>query len=268
MNTRAAPSLSESPSGNVSEPFDRWISALEARHLAELTPAEVARALRALSYAYVERRRQISRGGALSGAGKRAAFALFYGPLHYVIVRHIGLELAGATGRAPAVSTIVDLGCGTGAASAGLCRAWTTPPEILAIDRHPWALEEAAWTFRTLGLKARTRRADMTAFAPSDGRAAILAAFSLNEMAASDRDLLLPRLLARAARGDALLIVEPLARGAAPWWNKWADLVGESGGRADEWRLRSALPPTVARLDRAAGLRHDELTARSLSINF
>jgi len=250
----------------VSEPFDRWISALETRHLAELTPSEVARALRALSSTYVERRRSISRG-ALSGAGKRAAFALFYGPLHYMIVRHIAMELGRATRRTPTARTIIDLGCGTGAASAAMACAWTPPPDVLAIDCHPWALEQAAWTFRAFGLKARVRRADMTAFIPPDGRAVILAAFALNELPAPDRDLLVPRLIARAARGDALLVVEPLARGAAPWWNKWADVVLQSGGRVDEWRFRCALPPVVARLDRAAGLRHDELTARSLSIN-
>jgi hypothetical protein len=38
------------------------------------------------------------------------------------------------------------------------------------------------------------------------------------------------------------------------------------GGRADEWRFRAELPPIVAKLDRAAGLDHRELTARSLWI--
>ena len=69
--------------------FDNWLSALEARHFADLTFPEVARALRALSSAYVERRGRWQAGAALSGAGKRAAFALFYGPLHYPLVREI-----------------------------------------------------------------------------------------------------------------------------------------------------------------------------------
>ncbi|MBA3888795.1 MAG: hypothetical protein H0X67_24180, partial [Acidobacteria bacterium] len=58
-----------------------WLEALEGRHLSDLTPAEVARALRALSSCYVERRSKLARGGALDSAGKRAAFALFYAPL-------------------------------------------------------------------------------------------------------------------------------------------------------------------------------------------
>jgi hypothetical protein len=69
--------------------LEAWVQALEARHLADLTFSEVSRALRALSSAYVERRARLSSGAALSGAGKRAAFALFYGPLHYLLVKHV-----------------------------------------------------------------------------------------------------------------------------------------------------------------------------------
>src|SRR5580765_6632098 len=68
---------------------ERWLQALEARHFSDLTFQEVARSLRALSSTYVERRGGIRKGAALSGAGKRAAFALFYGPLHYLLVREI-----------------------------------------------------------------------------------------------------------------------------------------------------------------------------------
>ncbi|MBI3490996.1 MAG: hypothetical protein HY047_04275, partial [Acidobacteria bacterium] len=77
--------------------FDAWMAALEARHLAELTFSEVSRALRALSSTYVERRAKLEEGAALDGAGKRAAFALFYGPLHYRLLRHIVRALPGAT---------------------------------------------------------------------------------------------------------------------------------------------------------------------------
>jgi hypothetical protein len=50
----------------------------------------------------------------------------------------------------------------------------------------------------------------------------------------------------------------------APWWNRWRQRVEDAGGRADEWRLHADLPPIVAKLDRAAGLDHRELTGRSL----
>ncbi len=175
------------------ERFDRWVRALEARHLADLTFPEVSRALRALSSAYVERRHRLVRGGALAGAGKRAAFALFYGPLHYLLVREIVRVLPAATAAA---STLVDLGCGTGAAGA----AWASVcdrPKVIGIDRHPWALAEAIETYRAFGLSARTERVDVAiARLP---RAAILAAFTLNELGDAARDALLPRLLDRAS---------------------------------------------------------------------
>ena len=39
-----------------------------------------------------------------------------------------------------------------------------------------------------------------------------------------------------------------------------------AGGRGDEWRFRVELPAIVTKLDRAAGLNHRELTARSLCL--
>src|ERR1043165_1302158 len=95
--------------------FDAWLAALEARHLSDLTFAEVSRSLRALSATYVERRQNISEGAALAGRGKRAAFALFYGPLHYILIEQIIRALPGATDT---VSTVIDLGCGTRPAGA------------------------------------------------------------------------------------------------------------------------------------------------------
>src|SRR4030095_473040 len=51
------------------ERVTRWLRALEERHLSNLTAAEVARALRALSSCYVERRAKLATGGALETAG-------------------------------------------------------------------------------------------------------------------------------------------------------------------------------------------------------
>jgi hypothetical protein len=61
-----------------------------------------------------------------------------------------------------------------------------------------------------------------------------------------------------------VLIVEPIARAVAPWWGEWSRRVTSLGGRADEWRFRIPLPAVVAKLDRAAGLDHREITARTL----
>ena len=61
-----------------------------------------------------------------------------------------------------------------------------------------------------------------------------------------------------------MLLVEPLAGFVAPWWKSWQRTIESAGGRADEWRVRAELPPIVAKLDRAAGLNHREITGRSL----
>jgi predicted RNA methylase len=243
---------------------DQWLRALEERQLANLTFHEVSRALRALSSTYVERRRRLAEGAALAGAGKRAACALFYAPLHFLIVRRIAAEIHDA---ASGPKLLVDLGCGTGAAGAGWAMERRSITRVLAVDRHPWALGEAAWTYRQFGIDAGVRRADVATLRLPRDRAAVLAAFTINELSDSARQATLETLIERAAGGSQVLIVEPVAKRAAPWWNEWRDRFERAGGRADEWRFRSELPPLVAKLDRAAGLDHRELTARSLWIN-
>jgi hypothetical protein len=242
---------------------ERWLSALEARHFSELTFQEVSRSLRARSATYVERRDRIREGAALAGAGKRAAFAVFYGPLHYLLVREI-VQAIGAGSEPP--PTLIDLGSGTGAAGAAWAEACAVKPQVIGVDRHPWALAEAAHTYREFALRARTVRADAPSVALPKPPAMIVAAFTVNELDDEGRGVLLPRLLDHASRGDRVLIVEPLARAAAPWWRRWADAFTSAGGRTDEWRFKADLPPLVAKLDRAAGLNHRELTGRSLYI--
>jgi hypothetical protein len=105
--------------------------------------------------------------------------------------------------------------------------------------------------------------ADITSAALPKSPAFLVAAFTLNEMAESSRSKLLERLLARGRQGDRLLIVEPVARFVAPWWDEWSDRIIEAGGRADEWRFTVELPEIVRKLDVAAGLDHRQLTARS-----
>ncbi len=240
--------------------LDEWIRALEVRYLADLTFPEVSRALRALSSAYVERRSRLSRGAALSGLGKRAAFALFYGPLHYLLIRHIVRALPGAAAVRQAV---IDLGCGTGASGAAWATSVAARPKVVGIDRHPWTVEEARRTYRHFGLDARVhlgdlRRADL----PSSG--SVLAAFTLNELDDRSREAVLPRFVTRRAGGGHVLVVEPLGRFVAPWWNRWRRVFEDAGGRADEWRVATELPAIVHKLDRSAGLNHREITGRSL----
>jgi hypothetical protein len=253
--------VTEPESGTPADPVDAWLTALEARHLADLRPVEVARALRALSSAYVERRDRLSRGAALDGAGKRAAFALFYGPLHFLLVRAIVRELGVA---APGIDLIADLGCGTGVAGAAWALECTPHPRVSGIERHPWAADEARWTCRALGVEADIRCGDLTRVRFPARASAVVAAYTANELPDEARTALLREILAAHGRGTRALIVEPIAKSALPWWPEWAAAVRAAGGREDEWRFPIALPGITGRLDRAAGLDHRELTARSL----
>jgi magnesium-protoporphyrin O-methyltransferase len=120
------------------DPFAAWLDALEKRHLRDLTFAEVRRALQALSSLYVERRGRLASGAALESAGKRAAFALYYGPLHFLLVRAIVRALGAAVAR-PA--RVVDLGCGTGAFGVALLEMGAS--RVTGVDLSPASIDLA-----------------------------------------------------------------------------------------------------------------------------
>ena len=239
--------------------FENWLAALDERHLADLTPSEVTRALRALSSCYVERREKLASGGPLDSAGKRAAFALFYSPLHFIVTREIVRMLGAADG----VTRVLDLGCGTG--SAGAAFALEANARVEGVDRNAWAVEEAKRTYRDLGLNGRasTGTIQRTTIRGERGLA-ILASYAVNELPDQDRAALLPKLLEAHARGARVLVIEPIARRPNPWWVGWKEVVEKAGGREDEWRFKTPLPPRQRALAKAAGLNPQELTAKSL----
>ena len=242
--------------------FDQWLAALDERHLANLTPAEVTRALRALSSCYVERRDKLARTGALDSAGKRAAYALFYAPRHFLVIR----EIVRALDASSAARRIVDLGCGTGSAGAALALE-AGRARVEGVDRNPWAVAEANWTYRMLGLSGRAVVGDLLRNLPTAARGdAIIASYAVNEIPEASRQALLPQLLAGHNAGASLLIVEPIARRVNRWWEGWRTAFSAEGGREDEWRFRVALPARQRALAKAAGLDPQELTARSLYI--
>lgn len=243
--------------------LDEWLRAAEQRYLAELTFPEVTRALRALSSCYVERRGKLADGSALDGAGKRAAFALFYAPLHALITHRVARALPAPL--APG-TRLLDLGCGTGAASAAWALAAASSIEIEGFDRSAWAVSEAPWTWRACGVRGRATRTDVARLRLPRGPHACLAAFTINELPAETRHAVRGRLLAAAHDGHPVLIIEPLAGAVAPWWTEWVDAFQQAGARAAEWRFPAQLPDIVARFDRAAGLRHHELTARTIYV--
>jgi SAM-dependent methyltransferase len=222
--------------------------------------------VQALSSLYVERRGEGNLAvRALDGAAKRAAFACFYAPLHFLTLFHaLRGEPLGAAER------VVDLGCGTGASGAAAALALAADgraARVLGVDRSGFALGEARRTLAALGVRGSLRRGALPAALPPLGAGDVaLSAWCANELSDAERDALLDALVRGAERGAAVVVVEPLATGAAPWWPRFVGALGPLGGSAREARVRIPLPPFLARLDRAAGLDHRELGARLLCV--
>src|SRR6187549_2639335 len=135
----------------------KWLAALEERHLANLTKQEFTRAVRALSARYVERRGQLPDRSPLDSAGKRAAFALFYAPLHLLTAE---LALSRMDVRTD-LTALVDLGCGTGVCGAAWALLHETAPSLTGVDNNAWAIDEARWNWRTMGLRGQAVRGDL-----------------------------------------------------------------------------------------------------------
>ena len=260
------------PAGLV-DPVDAWVRSLVERHTRAFTRSEFLKSVRALSARYVERRADLPGRSPLDSPGKRAAFAAFYAPLHLITVQAVvrALDLTGSR-----VSAITDLGCGTGAAGAGWALACQVRPQLTGVDRLAWPLGEAAWNWQALGVTGRTRRADIPDVIEElargfrhgrpvrdSGFGALLLGWAVNELDTSARHRVLQALVTLAAAGTAALIVEPIARGATPWWPEWQDTLTPLGARCDDWRFETPLPPALAELDREAGFRRDGLAARS-----
>jgi hypothetical protein len=261
--------LNSEPPAAQSEgsPIQRLLAALESRHLANLTRAEAARALRALSSCYVERRAKLVSGAPLETAGKRAAFALYYGPLHFAIASEI---VHASTFHA--IRTIHDFGCGTGVGSAAWALQMAGAPRIAAIDRSAWAVDEANWLYRQVNVRGRASRGDLSraltrgkGFRAGD---ALLFAYSLNEIPETTRSTALSAVIHSVERGASLLVIEPVGRrlGNEGWWSDWKRALEPLGADENEWRFPATLLPQRTRdLARAAGLDPKELTARTLA---
>jgi len=259
---------------------DRWCDAVIARHTASLSRPEFLKAVRALSARYVEARGQLPDRSPLDSAGKRAAFAAFYAPLHFFTTRQV-VRALGITSR---LDTILDLGAGTGTASAGWALECAAGPTLHGVDRNAWALSEAAWNWRQLGLRGSTDRRDLVdaaarmARSPASARhtsfraTGVLLGWAVNELTETSRLQLLGQIGAIAAEGATVLVIEPIARAAAPWWPGWVASLSSfsvlSGRiRSDEWKFDDVLPDTLAELSEAAGFRERTLKARSLLIS-
>ena len=242
------------------QPFLGWFHALEQRHLQHLNFSEVRRGIQALSSLYVSRRKRLNKNSALDGAGKRAAFAMFFGPLHFLLVRRIVRAL---DARVPPRTAVLDLGCGTGVAGAAWVLELCPAPKLVGVDRNPWVLNECKWTYQELGVRAMVKAAELSLLRIPQNTAAI-AAFTINELDPPDRARFRRELLGIAKMGAPVLVIEPIARRLTSWWDEWTREWKAAGGREDEWRFAVELPDRLALMDKAAGLDHRELTGRSL----
>lgn len=240
--------------------FSGWLEALKQRHLEKLNFSEVRRAVQALSSLYVERRSRLDGGAVFSGAGKRAAFAMYFGPLHFLLVREIVRALGACV---PKGGSILDFGCGTGVAGAAWALEIEPRPKVIGVDRHSWALQECKWTYGQLGIRGVVKNADIATLRISAGTA-VIAAFTINESDPASRERFRDEFVKIARSGAPVLIIEPIARQFTSWWDEWATEWKAIGGREDQWRFRVDLPEHLALMDKASGLDHRELKGRSL----
>jgi len=241
--------------------FEAWIPAAAGR--AELRFPEIRKGVQALSARYVEGRRGGGvAAGVLGGAGLRAAFASFYAPLHF-LTAWATLAVLPASFRA-GIARVVDLGAGTGAVGAALALA-ADGAEVLALDRSGWALGEARHTFAALAVRGRTRRAVLPGGLPRLGARDLVAAGWLVNEGGAELRRACAGAFARALRtGARVLVLEPLARGAAPWWDDFAAALAPAGAESALLKWTCERPAWIERLDEAAGLDHREIGARVL----
>ncbi len=264
MREAPAPRLKEA----VRSAFDDWLSAATQRFEAELRFAEIRKGVQSLSSLYVERRAGADLAArAREGAGKRAALATYFAPLHFLAV-HCALEALAEfePGALGGIRRVLDLGCGTGAAGAAAATACAARPEVLGVDGSGWALGEARRTYAAFGLRARTLRSRLPGGLPRPrpGDLAVLG-WCLNELREDERDRLVSRLAeARVGTGTRLLVLEPLAGAVAPWWEAVRERLGGAGVWAAVVKRGVERPARIAELDRASGLDHRVIGVRAM----
>jgi len=249
---------------DLSQRLDAWL-ATSLERAEPLAFSDIRKGVRSLSALYVEGR---GRGNiaprSVEGAARRAALSTYYGVLHFLTAHHAAACLApGALGQ-PA--ELVDLGCGGGAAGAGVATALSTLPRVLGFDRSGWAIGEARRTYAAFGLRGRTRRGRLPQGLPrlAEGQLAVLG-WVANELTAEERNRLLTEIERGLDRGAQLMLLEPLSGRVSPWWETVSTRLGARGVESALVKASLPLPDWIQRMDRAAGLDHRELGARVLS---
>ena len=122
---------------------------------------------------------------------------------------------------AAGVIALTDLGCGTGAAGA----AWAlecAECDVVGLDRNAWAVAEAQWTYRTLGIRGRAFKADVDGMRlyVGAGRADRCRLHGQRTAGSRARGIARRACSTRTSRATRILIVEPIARRMAGWWTR------------------------------------------------
>ena len=127
---------------------------------------------------------------------------------------------------------IMELGCGTGVCGAAWALRATSlgTPELIGMDINRWALTEAQATWKSVGLRGKTKLRSMVEFPKTEMQDAIVAGYSVNELPDGPRASLLRNLRRAHHRGATILILENVAKRPVPWWDTWAAFK-ERGGR-------------------------------------
>lgn len=245
----------------LADRVDAWMVAEEARHCPPLSRADVRKGIQALSKLYVARRvgGRISQRAA-DGAAKRAAFAVFYAPLHFLTAWAAAdrvLSPGALSGR-----TVLDLGCGTGAAGAAIALHGQAR-QVVGIDCTGWSLTAAQRTWTQLAVAGKGKRGSLPGALgwPKAGEVLVFG-WSLNELSDEHRADTLRRVESALRKGCGLVILEPLSRRISPWWSDVSHRLGRLGASQADVKVTVELPPLLRDLDRAAGLDHRLIGAR------
>ena len=208
------------------------------------------------------------------------AYGLFFFPQTFVRVQLVLDELAARCPPSLPPRRILDLGCGSGAASfAALTHFRESPVEVLGIDASGAFLDimkrvfeggRALWPDATL----RTQESDILSFKGDGPWDLVLVSFALNEAMESRPDdearAWLRRWLDRLSDGGRLVILEPVSRTTSERLERLRDWVAEEKlarivgpclhhapcpllGKADVWChevRRWRIPETLAILNR------------------
>ncbi len=203
------------------------------------------------------------------GEGKKAAFATYYGPLHFLTVYPVVADWLKNCPNPP--ERILDLGCGTGACGAAIALALQhtfpdlAPPEVSCLDQSPWALGEAKKTYRAFGLEAKTKKGTLPRDFPRTRKAdCIVLGWAVNELSRESNTVLLSKLASALQEPLTIFIFEPLSSKLSPWWDSWASRLSPAGVISKIFKTEQERPKWIEKLDHASGLDHRILGARVL----